>query len=237
METTSNISVLASVLNEGLSGTNNRNVPKGTAAPRVKLVSNSQDSASDPFNLLGAKLRNNGTPLADSSRTDPERPRDIRGFLKVFKNGLFEHAPDLTIVQRHMQPRCKTGVLTSVNMDHLPNLEDRLKDAMAKADGMSNSELARACKVSPTAVGKWVTGGKMSADNLACAARALGVRDDWLRTGRFPRERQHAEEDRQMDRVVEILAQIGALLVPLQGAINELTKARGDTAEKRKGRS
>ena len=199
----------------------------------VEVIANAERSAGDTLNFLGAELRNDDAPLADSSRTDAQRPRDIRGVLKVIDNVLFEHKPSVTAVQMRMQPQSKTVVLTSVHMEKLVTLAERLVDAMGQE--VSASDLARACNVSPAAVSKWLDGRTkaLKADTLASAARALGVREEWLRTGKLPRDRQDAEEDRQVDRVITILEELRDPLAALAAAIDQLSSARPATARKR----
>lgn len=48
---------------------------------------------------------------------------------------------------------------------------------------MSQSELARACKVSPQAVQQWETGGGIRQKTLEQVAKALGVRPEALLFG------------------------------------------------------
>lgn len=192
----------------------------------VEIIANAERSTGDSLDFLSAELRNDVAPLADSGRTDAQRPRDIRGVLKVIDNVLFEHKPSVTAVQSRMQPQSKTGVLTSVHMERLTTLAERLADAMGQE--ISASDLARACDVSPAAVSKWMDGRTkaLKADTLASAARALGVREEWLRTGKLPRERQNADEDRQVDRVITILEELRDPLAALAAAIDQLSKAR-----------
>ena len=139
----------------------------------------------------------------------------------------------LTAFKSRMQPHLKAEGLTSVDMDKHATLADRLKDAMG--DEISASELARACGVSPAAVSKWLDGTtkKLSADNYASAARALGVREEWLRTGRLPRDREHVEEDRQVDRVIDLLSGLQGPLAELASAIDQLSKTRQEPTKKR----
>jgi transcriptional regulator with XRE-family HTH domain len=202
------------------------------STPHIKLVFDAKRATREPFDLLGTESRNNGPPFAHGGRTDLQRPRDIRGSLEVIENVLLEHGPSLTLVHSVMQPQSNARVLTSVHMDKLATQSERLEDAM-NDNGTSASDLARACDVSPTAVGKWLKGGKLSADNLAAAARALGVREEWLRTGRIPRERQHAVEEREVDRVLDLLAQIQGPLIALTAAMNQLLAAREAAGKKR----
>jgi transcriptional regulator with XRE-family HTH domain len=196
----------------------------------IQLVSNSESPTRDSLNLFSTELGDHQSPLADSGGTDLQRPRDIRGALIVINNGLLKHRPSLTAVHMQVQPQFTTRVLTSVHMDTLSTLEGRLRNAMAKA-GTSASDLARECDVSPVAVGKWLKGGKMKADSLAKASRALGVRDEWLRTGKLPMEREHGHEERQFDQVIDLLQQLRGPLAALSAAIDQLTPS---TATERK---
>lgn len=192
--------------------------------PYIKLVTNLESTTRDPLDLLSTEVGNDRPPLADGGIADGQRPSDIRGVLEVIDNVLFKHRPSLTVVQTTTQPQFRGGMLTSVHMDHLPTLAERLADAM-KEQGVSKSELARSCKVSPVAVGKWLKGGNITADNLAAAGRALGVRDDWIRTGRLPRARDGAAEERQVDEIVGILQGLREPLAALAIAIDKLGSA------------
>jgi transcriptional regulator with XRE-family HTH domain len=102
-------------------------------------------------------------------------------------------------------------------------LKDRLADAIKEA-GLSASELARACNVTAAAVSKWLDGRtkKLSADNYASAARALGVREEWLRTGKLPRERQNAPEEREIDHVLTIIDELREPIAALAAAMARL---------------
>lgn len=64
-------------------------------------------------------------------------------------------------------------------------LAERIRAAM-KASGVSQAELARACDVKPPSVNGWLSGKAkfLRGENLLKAARALGVSQDWLATGR-----------------------------------------------------
>lgn len=210
------------------------NKRRNRPAAHIHLVSNTKGTPSDPLNLLSAELRNNGAPLADSSRTDSQRPRDIRGALKVIHNVLLEHGPSLTVVHDLTQPQSKTKVLTSVDMDKLSTLAGRLEDAM-RDKKVTLSELARACQVSPAAVSKWLDGKtkKLTAENYVKAGRALGVREEWLRTGKLPRDREHGQEERQFDQVIELLQQLRGPLASLSSAIEQLVPAAASGAKKR----
>jgi transcriptional regulator with XRE-family HTH domain len=63
-------------------------------------------------------------------------------------------------------------------------LSERLERAMKQA-GVSQAELARACKVKPPSVHGWLNGKAkfMRAENLLAAAKRLKVSQDWLATG------------------------------------------------------
>lgn len=200
----------------------------------IKFTPNFQGSTCEPLNIQRTEPRNDGAPLADSGGADLQRPRDIRGILKVIDNVRLEHGPSVTVVTTRMQPHLKTGVLTSVYMDKLETLADRLNSAIEQieketGDKITPSDLARSCSVSPAAVSKWLDGStkKLSADNYASASRALGVREEWLRTGRLPRERVNAGEEREIERAMQLLVNLRSPLSELVIAIDKLTKETG----------
>lgn len=199
----------------------------------VEVITDAKSAFSDAFKLNSAKPGDDAAPFADRGGTDIQRPRDIRGSLKVINNVLLEHSPMLTAFKSIMQPHLNGGRLTSVHMDKHATLADRLKDAMGEE--ISASDMARACGVSPAAVSKWLDGTtkKLSAENYASASRALGVRDEWLRTGRLPREREGGTTERDMDRVMDLLEGLQGPLAQLAGAIQQLTKDRSEATRKR----
>jgi transcriptional regulator with XRE-family HTH domain len=167
------------------------------------------------LDFLGAEIRNNSLPFPNGRGTDPKRPRDIRGSLKVIENVLLEHGGTFTIVKSALQPECQPKALTLVAMEKHATIADRLRAAMT--DGrVSASDLARACGVSPAAVHKWLNGGKMSADNSAAAARALGAR-----------------EEQSMDEVITLLENLKGPLAALASAIEKIGKSRTEPAGKR----
>lgn len=65
------------------------------------------------------------------------------------------------------------------------SLSDRIRAAMS-ASGVSQIALARACGVKPPSVHGWMNGKAkfLRGENLLLAARALGVSQDWLATGK-----------------------------------------------------
>lgn len=67
------------------------------------------------------------------------------------------------------------------------SLSDRLTLAMSSA-GISQADLARACKVKPPSVHGWLSGKAkfLRGENLLLAAAALGVNQQWLATGEGP---------------------------------------------------
>lgn len=203
------------------------------AAAHVQIATDAKSAFSDAFKLDSTKPGDNTAPLAYRGGADAQRPGDIRGSLKVINNVLLEHAPMLTAFKSLMQPHLSKGLLTSVDMEKNATLAARLKDAMG--EDISASDLARACGVSAAAVSKWLDGTtqKLSAENYANAARALGVRDEWLRTGRLPREREGGTTERDMDRVVDILEGLQGPLAALATAIDQLTKGRSEAPRKR----
>jgi transcriptional regulator with XRE-family HTH domain len=201
----------------------------------IQLVTNTQSATGETLDFSRAEPRNNDTPLADGGGTDAQRPRDVRSVLKVIDNVLFKHRPMLTVFKSRLQPHLIMDALTSVDMDKFATLAERLKDAMGAE--ISASALARACDVSPAAVSHWLDGTtkKLSADNYASAARALGVREEWLRTGRLPRDREHANEERQVERIIDLLEGLQVPLAALAGAIQQLNQLRPSSKKKHKG--
>jgi transcriptional regulator with XRE-family HTH domain len=69
-------------------------------------------------------------------------------------------------------------------------LSDRLREAMADA-GINQKDLAAACGVKPPSVNGWLSGRAkfLRGENLLLAAKALNVSDQWLATGKLPKER------------------------------------------------
>lgn len=72
-------------------------------------------------------------------------------------------------------------------------LADRLTTAIAAA-GISKAELARRVGISAPSVNGWFTGKAkfLRGENLLAAAKALGVDEDWLATGRGQMAREGA---------------------------------------------
>jgi transcriptional regulator with XRE-family HTH domain len=213
-----------------------RNGSQVRTAAHIKLVSDTKAAASDSLDLKCAQHRNDDSPLSDGSGTDIQRPRDIRGSLKVINNVLLEHEASFTIVKNALQPRYQSGPLTLVDMDkqQLTTISDRIRAAMKEAGDISMSELGRACGVSPAAVSKWLNGGKLSADNLAAAARALGVREEWLRTGKLPKDRENSHAEQSLDEVMDLLEDLKGPLAALASAIERIGSSRPQSARKRR---
>lgn len=61
----------------------------------------------------------------------------------------------------------------------------RLASAMQE-EGVSNTDLADACDVTPQAITGWLKTGKIARDKIALAARAIRRSTDWLLTGHGP---------------------------------------------------
>lgn len=68
---------------------------------------------------------------------------------------------------------------------YMSTLSERLRSAMAHADGMTQVELARQCGVKQPSVSGWLSGKSkfLRGENLLKAAAALDVSDQWLATG------------------------------------------------------
>lgn len=66
------------------------------------------------------------------------------------------------------------------------NLATRLRKALDERPELSQADLARACGIKPPSVSDWFNGKtkELSGPNLLEVARRLGVRPDWLATGR-----------------------------------------------------
>lgn len=213
------------------SGSSPRRVWKhrdGTTA-HIQLISNLESPAGNALDLKRGELGNDRTPLTDSGGGDAERPRDIRGLLKVIKNFAFEHAPPFTTLKCDMQAHANVAGLTLLNMENLPDLASRLRVSIKDA-GISNVDLATECGVTPAAITRWLSGEikKLKADNYAAAARALGVREEWLRTGKLPRERD--AQDLQVERAMAAFRRMREPLEELLQVVRDM-----DSQEK-KGR-
>ena len=67
----------------------------------------------------------------------------------------------------------------------MQTLSDRVKSALLFS-GKSQTELARACNITPTSVNNWVSGEtkSMKYSTALPAARFLGVRVEWLAEGK-----------------------------------------------------
>jgi transcriptional regulator with XRE-family HTH domain len=77
---------------------------------------------------------------------------------------------------------------------------DRVRKALAADSKLSSAGLARACGIKPPSVSNWLTGKNKSArgQTLIRAADYLGVRAEWLATGRPPmRESDVTNFDRE----------------------------------------
>lgn len=207
------------------------------SAPYVKLVDDLQATGVEALKLLSAELRNDGTPLTDGGGTNAQRPRDVRSELVLIQNSLFEHSRHSTTVDLLMQPQFITSVLTSVYMD--TTLAERLDKAL-QTKGANASDLADACDVSPAAVSKWL--GKtepvtktLTAANYVKAAKFLDVREEWLRTGKGPKDLAAADqEERQADRVLEMLENLRGPLAALITAIDGVVKARSEEPQRKR---
>jgi transcriptional regulator with XRE-family HTH domain len=222
------------------------------ASSRVELAPNLQSTARDALNLESADVRNDRAPLGHGREGDAERTsnsgvsghvrRDIRGALKVINNVLLEHDLPYTRLKGQAQPQFKTRSLTSGAMDkRLTTLADRLSDAMTARSAetgteITKSDLARACNVSPAAVGKWITGEtkQLKAENYRDAARALWVREEWLRDGKLPRERDaNGDADLHLERVMGLLEDLSG---PLSALVTAIEQIKGTRTSQEKGR-
>lgn len=100
-------------------------------------------------------------------------------------------------------------------------LSERIKLAMDQA-GMSQVDLARACGVKPPSVHGWLSGKSkyLRGENLLQAARALGVRQDWLASGTGPMRSNDAGSDASETFDENVLpAPIGLRQVPVISSV------------------
>lgn len=79
-----------------------------------------------------------------------------------------------------------------VNLLNMLTLQERLRQAMAEADGgkgVTQSELARRVRVTRSAVAHWLSGAvtELKGENLISVAGALGVNPAWLSQGIEPK--------------------------------------------------
>jgi len=197
--------------------------------PYIKILPDPELPKGDLLDLLGAQLRNNGSPITDGGLTDAQGPRDIRGALKVIDNVLFKHRDKLTPVYLVSQPHSIDGELTSVHMSEPNRLSERLESALQalkKRDPRaSRAGLARACGVSKAAVTKWFKDDvDLKAENYERAATYLRVRAGWLRTSKPPREADEAEVE--TDIVHHLLDELRDPLSRLLTALEKLAALR-----------
>lgn len=87
-------------------------------------------------------------------------------------------------IRLHASIRTPRALVTQKQIREAITLAARLKLALA-AKGLTSAALAKAIKVKRQTVYYWVDGTTKSidSDNLAAAAKVLGVRSDWLRDG------------------------------------------------------
>lgn len=74
----------------------------------------------------------------------------------------------------------------------MTTLKDRLERALDAKPGATKASLARHCGITKTSVGAWFSGKAKSIDgqNLIRASAYLGVRPEWLASGRGPMHQQ-----------------------------------------------
>lgn len=204
------------------------------ATTQIQLGIDSDSPAGEALKFNSAEPRHNTSPLRDRCATDAKRPRDIRGTLKVINNVFFEHAEQLTTVTSEKQPQLRSKRLTLVNMKKLLDLADRLSTAMEIAR-CSEAELAKASGVSRVAINKVINrqSKTMKADTLAKAAKHLGVRAEWLRTGKGLQDSPDGEEARQTQRILSLLENLSGPIASLAEAIAEIKKIRDGNDEDR----
>lgn len=93
----------------------------------------------------------------------------------------------LTRVRTQKQPRFTSGLLTSVTMKGRTTLAGRLKEIGGK--DLRPVDLAKICKVSRVAAGKWLRGGDIKPLHLFRISDHYGVEARWLALGEEPKHR------------------------------------------------
>lgn len=102
---------------------------------------------------------------------------------------------------------------------------DRILEALQDraGDGVTRSDLARACGVKPASVSQWISGSTKSIrqDHLVKAADFLGVNIRWLAVGEGPKKLDHKE----------VWLDIGGLSPERQAALRALLGTLEDGAD------
>lgn len=177
-------------------------------------------------------------PSTNGGRGNVQRSRDVGGALEMRENIRFQHRrATLTRVGNVYQlqltareAKTDNGVLTLVN-DMSSTIKERLLEAMG--DKFTAADLAQACNVSKVAVHKWLTGQTktLRAQTLAAAAKLLGVRAEWLRTGKGPKSLDEVEAaNARVDRLEQAFLR---LLEPLSDAVKLLEEIRKEQGNDR----
>jgi transcriptional regulator with XRE-family HTH domain len=104
-------------------------------------------------------------------------------------------------------------------------IADRILEALQDraSDGVTRSDLARACGVKPASVSQWVSGSTKSIrqDHLVKAADFLGVNIRWLAVGEGPKKLEHKE----------VWLDIGGLSPDRQAALRALLDTLDDSPD------
>ena len=134
-------------------------------------------------------------------------------------------ASTLSILNAHVNaphPSCLSGcAVVSEGMAIGDRIVEALKDR--KGDGITRSDLARACGVKPASVSQWISGSTKSIrqDHLVKAADFLGVNIRWLAVGEGPKKLDHKE----------VWLDIGGLSPERQAALRALLGTLEDGAD------
>lgn len=137
-------------------------------------------------------------PPGDGRRLDPANPGrgggpaqlsdDVNGELA---SGGLVHSPNIRPTEYALSI-VRPNSLRPTLLGRMNTLQDRFQHAMKGPPKVSQAALARACKVSPPTVHAWVKGDAetLKGENLMNAAKRLGVRPEWLASGKGPMRSQ-----------------------------------------------
>lgn len=164
--------------------------------PLVGPVESGEGWIFDGEPVRGA-VRDNVTPLAYRSTGNASSLRyaihRTNPAAKEVNYSALKHAGILTTVTTDSKPKDMQDGVTSASMTKLSErIELRLAE-MKKRDPKGKygpSWLARRVGVSAPAVSKWLSGntGSIKSEHILAAAKALGVRPEWLISGKLPIE-------------------------------------------------
>jgi hypothetical protein len=108
----------------------------------------------------------------------------------------------------------------------MSTLQSRLTEAMGERNAM---DLSHAIGISHVAVRKWLTGQTKAMKQETClrAAKYLGVRSDWLGTGRGPKlPDAEGQADMMVDRLLDAFAVAANAFAELSKIVTDMQAER-----------